>query len=221
MGTADGMLRAARASLGMNGRPNAITRDYASRHGSEFLKAPWCDMAVTRWARISGNKEAVLPRGDRAYTVWHAEDFQKIGRWHAGTAANVDKAKPGDIVFFDWGASNDINKIDHVGVVEKVLGGGRLQTIEGNTDNAVKRRVRSASSIAGLGRPAYDREDDDVSAEDVWNHKIKTGDDQEMRAGTVLGHMEKTQDGDSARLTRVEDKLDRLIAMLGESKAAQ
>lgn len=216
MGTANAMIRAARASLGMGADPNAITRDYASRHGSEFLKAAWCDMAITRWARISGNKEAVLPGGDRAYTVWHAEDFQKRGQWSEGTTANVDKARPGDIVFFDWGGSDRINAIDHVGVVEKVLGGGRLQTIEGNTGDAVKRRVRHASSIAGIGHPKYEREDDDVSAEDVWNHKIKTGDNQEMRAGTVLGHMEKTQDDDSARLTRVEDKLDRLIAALGE-----
>lgn len=216
MGTAQAMLAAAQASLGMSGRPNAITRDYASRHGSEFLKAPWCDMAITRWARISGNKESVLPNGDRAYTVWHAQDFQKLDRWHEGTTAEVDKAQPGDIVFFDWGQSNDINKIDHVGVVEKVLGGGRLQTIEGNTGDAVKRRVRHASSIAGYARPAYEREDDDVSAKEVWEYKIKTGDNQEMRAGTVLGHMEKTQDSDSERLTRVEDKVDRLLAMLSE-----
>jgi peptidoglycan hydrolase-like protein with peptidoglycan-binding domain len=156
MGTVSGMLAAARKSLGMTGRPNTITRDYAARHGGEFLRAAWCDMAVTYWARQSGNRAAVLPGGDRAYTVWHATDFQKIGRWHTGTTANVDRARPGDIVFFDWGASNSIGAIDHVGVVEKVLGGGRLQTIEANTGDACMRRVRSASVIAGYGRPDYD-----------------------------------------------------------------
>jgi hypothetical protein len=155
MGSAKGMLAAARKSLGTKGRPNAITRDYASRHGKEFLKASWCDMAITFWARRSDNAGAVLPGGDRAYTVWHAQDFKKIGRWHSGTTANVNRAKPGDIVFFDWGASNRVAAIDHVGVVEKVLGGGRVQTIEANTGNACKRRVRSSSVIAGLGRPAY------------------------------------------------------------------
>lgn len=159
MGTAAGMLAAARATLGMSGRPNAITRDYAARHGAEFLRAPWCDMAVTYWARQSGNRAAVLPGGDRAYTVWHAQDFQKVGRWYTGTVANVNRAKPGDIVFFDWGRSDSIGAIDHVGIVEKVLGGGRVQTIEGNTGDAVKRRVRSAAVIAGYGRPAYDNGD--------------------------------------------------------------
>ncbi|MER6812400.1 peptidoglycan-binding protein [Spirillospora sp. NPDC000708] len=157
--TAASMLAEARKSLGMSGRPNTITKEYAARHGDEFLKASWCDMAITYWARHSGNADAVLLGGDRAYTVWHAEDFQKAGRWHAGTAARVDAAKPGDIVFFDWGASNSISAIDHVGVVEKALGGGRVQTIEGNTSDACKRRVRGADVIAGYGRPDYNGDD--------------------------------------------------------------
>ncbi|GAA2148129.1 peptidoglycan-binding protein [Actinomadura napierensis] len=157
--TAASMLAEARKSLGMSGRPNTITKEYASRHGDEFLDASWCDMAITYWARHSGNAGAVLPGGDRAYTPWHAEDFQKAGRWHAGTTAQVDAARPGDIVFFDWGASNTISAIDHVGVVEKALGGGRVQTIEGNTSDACKRKVRGADVIAGYGRPDYSGDD--------------------------------------------------------------
>lgn len=153
--SASSMLALARSTIGWSGRPNPITREYASRHGNAFLRAAWCDMGVTYWARHSGNASAVLPGGDRAYTVWHAEDFRKIGRWHSGTTASVNKAKPGDIVFFDWGGSNSIGRIDHVGVVEKVLGGGALQTIEANTGDAVKRRVRYSGDIAGYGRPDY------------------------------------------------------------------
>lgn len=155
MGTAEGMLAEARRWIGASGRPNPITREYANRHGSEFLDAAWCDQSITYWARHSDNAKAVLPAGDRAYTVWHAEDFQKLKRWYVGTTANVDKARPGDIVFFDWGASNSVGAIDHVGIVERVLGDGRLQTIEGNTSDAVRRRVRGAAVIAGYGRPAY------------------------------------------------------------------
>ncbi|MFD0685539.1 peptidoglycan-binding protein [Actinomadura fibrosa] len=149
------MLSEARKCIGMSGRPNRITREYASRHGDEFLEASWCDMAVTYWARHSGNAATVLPAGDRAYTPWHAEDFRKIGRWHAGTTAQLRAARPGDIVFFDWDATNRIDAIDHVGIVEKVLSGARVQTIEANTGDACRRRVRDASVIAGYGRPAY------------------------------------------------------------------
>ncbi|MEU4828425.1 hypothetical protein AB0H37_41780, partial [Actinomadura sp. NPDC023710] len=59
--TAAKMVAEARGSLGMSGRPNTITREYASRHGDEFLRASWCDMAITYWARHSGNAGAVLP----------------------------------------------------------------------------------------------------------------------------------------------------------------
>jgi hypothetical protein len=153
--TAASMLAAARADLGLSGRPNKMTKEYAARHGDAYRSAAWCDMGVTYWARHSGNAGAVLPAGDRAYTPSHAQDFKNAGRWHVGTVAEVDRARPGDIVFFDWGATNNLSAIDHVGVIEKVLGGGRVQTIEANTGDAVRRRVRSADVIAGYGRPAY------------------------------------------------------------------
>jgi hypothetical protein len=154
--TAAGMIAQARESLGM-GEPNRIQRWYADRNGSAYnYNFPWCAAAVTYWARHSGNAAAVLPAGDRAYTVWHAQDFQRIDRWKSGTTANIKQyARPGDIVFFDWTGTNNVGAIDHTGVVEKVLSDGRLQTIEGNTSNACRRRVRAASVIAGFGRPNY------------------------------------------------------------------
>jgi hypothetical protein len=156
MGGIEAMLDQARKTLGW-GEPNDIHRWYAGRNGGEFRpgSVPWCNMAITYWAHKSGNHSAVCPEGDRAYTVWHAQDFQRKGTWHPGTEANVKKAKPGDIVFFDWGASDSISYVDHVGIVEKNLGDGRVQTIEGNTSNQCLRRVRSAGVIAGFGRPAY------------------------------------------------------------------
>ncbi|MFP3968432.1 peptidoglycan-binding protein [Actinomadura fulvescens] len=144
-----------RAFVGIAGRPNRITRAYAARHGSEFLRAAWCDMAVTEAARASDNADAVLPAGDRAYTVWHAEDFRKRDRWYAGTRANVDRARAGDVVFFDWGGSDGIGYIDHVGVVVRALGGGYVETIEGNTSDRCAVKRRHYSVIAGYGRPAY------------------------------------------------------------------
>ncbi|MFC3986422.1 CHAP domain-containing protein [Streptosporangium jomthongense] len=154
--TAKAMLAAARKDLGVCGRPNRITRDYASRHGDAFLLAPWCDMSITRWARESGNEAAVLPSGDRAFTIWHAEDGERLGRWYAGTTANIRKyAKPGAIVFFDWSGRDGIPPIDHVGIVERNLGDGRVQTIEGNTADSCKRRVRAANVVAGFWNPPY------------------------------------------------------------------
>lgn len=155
MGSAAGMLAAARASLGL-AEPNKIQAWYRARHGSAYSgNFAWCDAAVSFWAHHSDNVAAVLPAGDRAYTVYHARDFQRAGRWHAGTAAALDRARPGDIVFCDWGGSDRVGAIDHVGVIEVVLGGGRVQTIEGNTSDRCLRRVRNAGVVAGYGRPAY------------------------------------------------------------------
>lgn len=155
MGTDSGMVDAMERYLGM-GEPNSVQDWYADRHGSAYrYNFPWCDALVTKAAHDSGNVAAVLPGGDRAYTPWHANDFAKVGRWHSGTTANVNKARLGDIVFFDWGGSNSRGAIDHVGVVVRALGGGRVETIEGNTGDACKRRVRGSGEIAGYGRPDY------------------------------------------------------------------
>ncbi|MFD9949808.1 CHAP domain-containing protein, partial [Nonomuraea sp. NPDC059023] len=155
--SAKSMLAAMRSYLGTAGRPNVLTRRYAARHGDEFLRAPWCNIAITEAARESGNGAAVLPDGDRAYTVWHAEDGRDLGRWHAGTVESIRRfAELGAIVFFDWDGTNTIAKIDHVGIIEKVLSDGRVQTIEGNTADACKRRVRSAGVIAGFWNPPYE-----------------------------------------------------------------
>lgn len=168
------MLAEARRWLGTSGRPNALTKAYAARNGAEYLLAPWCQMSVTEWARRSGNAAAVLPAGDRAYTVWHAQDGERLGRWYDGTTANIRKhAKPGAIVYFDWQGADGILPIDHVGIVEVNLGDGRVQTIEGNTADACKRRVRGPSVIAGFWNPAYQK-GSDMTGEAVYKATWET-----------------------------------------------
>jgi hypothetical protein len=170
---ANRMLNAARADLGLTGRPNRITRDYASRHGDEFLDAAWCDQSITFWARRSGNEKAVLPHGDRAFTVWHAQDGHDLDLWHSGTAANLrDAAQPGAIVFYDWGLSDDIQAIDHVGVIEHVLTDGRIVAIEGNTANSVKRRVRAPVVVAGFWNPPYSANPIKPKPEPTWTEAL-------------------------------------------------
>ena len=155
--TATSILNEAQRRIGLSGRPNVYTRWYAARNGAEYLHAAWCDMKVTYDAHHAEARKAVLPKGDRAYTVWHAEDFQNAGLWKSGTTANIQRyAYPGCVVFFDWNGTNTVGAIDHVGYVVRNLGDGRLVTIEGNTSDAVKLRVRGADVIAGFGMAKYD-----------------------------------------------------------------
>jgi len=103
--------------------------------------------------------------------VWSAEDGERLGRWHAGTVANIKRhCKPGAVIYFDWQYTDRIAAIDHVGIVEEVLPDGRVQTIEGNSGDACKRRVRSADVIAGFWLPDY--EEDDVALSDADLTKI-------------------------------------------------
>lgn len=111
---------------------------------------PWCDMTVSYAAYHSDNVTAVCFGYKHDYTVEHAQAFKDRGQWHTDTAG----IQRGDIVFFDWEGSNNIDAIDHVGIVESVSGAD-VNTIEGNIDNVCKRMVRHSDFIAGYGRPAY------------------------------------------------------------------
>lgn len=149
----DKMVAEAEKTLGL-GEPNYIQSWYNDKFGNPDGSSnwPWCDGAVTYWAHKSGNAKAVCfsDNGHFAYTVAHADAFKSRGQW------NVDVAgiRRGDIVFFDWDGSNNISAIDHVGLVVGVSG-STVQTIEGNIENAVRRKNRDASTIVGYGRPNY------------------------------------------------------------------
>ncbi|MBO3751518.1 CHAP domain-containing protein [Streptosporangiaceae bacterium NEAU-GS5] len=198
------ILAQARRWLGLTGRPNALTRAYADRNGSEYLAAAWCDISVTEWARRSGNAGPVLPNGDRAWTVKHAEDGRGLGRWHPGTSENIRKhARPGCVVFFDWDGSDAIANIDHVGVIERVLPDGRLQTIEANTGDAVKRRIRSAAVVAGFWDPDYEGEDDMAAIDDIAEAVYK------RLTGTVTDDLWAAREG----LFKAGDKVDPRTAL--------
>lgn len=135
-------LAEARKGLGLAGRPNYITQWYAARHGQAFLRASWCDMAVSYWGARAGLGDLV---GEFAYCPYHKAWLQSLGRWKAQGA-------PGDLVFFDW---DDDRVADHIGVVETVRADGAYVTIEGNTSDQVARRVRYSRDILGFGRPAW------------------------------------------------------------------
>ncbi len=155
---AKAMIDQARKSIGVTEHPPGSNHNYITTwYGFD---GAWCDMSVSYWAFHSGNEMFVCPRGKRAWTVLHAQDGKEVvGTWHKGTAENIKEyGVPGSIIFFDWAGSDNINAIDHVGVIEKNLGDGRVVTIEGNTSDVCARRVRGSSVIAGFFVPKYPAE---------------------------------------------------------------
>ncbi|GHI02045.1 hypothetical protein AQI88_17870 [Streptomyces cellostaticus] len=147
MGNVQGMLAAARKLLGTTEHPPGSNRNLITQWYG--FTGPWCDMAVSYAAAHSDNLSAI--GGKFALTTAHARAFQGKGRWHYG----VGGIRPGDIVFFDWSGSRSIGAIDHVGIVEAVHSNRTITTLEGNTSDAFRRRVRTSACIVGYGRPAY------------------------------------------------------------------
>lgn len=154
MGTASGMINAMRAMLGTTEHPpgsnhNAITVWY-NANVDKIGDGAWCDMTVTKAGHDSGNARVV---GEFAFTVYHAEWFQKQGVWHAGTKG----LKPGAVIFYDWSGHKAIGGIDHVGVVEKVYSDGTFDVIEGNKGDECVRVRRDGTYVVGFGMPKYDQ----------------------------------------------------------------
>ena len=131
-------------------------RYWAQKTGQKWLQGPstsiwWCMLFVSMVLDMNGQIDAI---GGFSYNT----DIT-LSR-NRNRLVGLANARPGDIVIFNW----DGGGTDHVGFVEKNLGNGVLQTIEGNTSsgaagsqsagNGVWRRRRS-SSIAAIIRPAY------------------------------------------------------------------
>ena len=97
----------------------------------------WCAY-FTSWAA----REAGVPLGDAGQGFGRVDDVYAWAQ-RAGKAIPAGGAapQPGDLIVWD----------EHIGVVESVLPDGRIQTIEGNSSDAVTRRVHDASGGGAIG----------------------------------------------------------------------
>ena len=100
---------------------------------------PWCAYFAS-WAC----RQAGVPVGD------HGEGFGSVDALYAwaqrtGRAAPAGSGyvpRPGDLIVFN----------QHIGVVESVLPGGQIQTIEGNSSDQVSRRTHAPGDAIGFVR---------------------------------------------------------------------
>lgn len=118
------------------------------------------------------------------------ELFKKLGAWDENDSR---KPYPGDIIFYDWddsGKGENTGSPEHVGIVEKVFC-NTVTVIEGNYDNAVKRRNLSVNGkyIRGYGVPKYDSEKKSVAvvAQEVIDGKWGNGEDRKKKL-TAAGY---------------------------------
>lgn len=153
--TAREVLRIARGQIGTteHGFDNDVK--YGRWYGMN--NQPWCDMFVS-WVL---NRAGDVDKYKSAYTPGGAAFWKGRNRW-----VEDNDLRRGDIVYFDF-PGDGVDRISHVGIVEKVLSNSTVVCIEGNTSpgtggsqrdgGGVYRRVRPLSYIVGGGRPSYER----------------------------------------------------------------
>ena len=121
---------------GSNDSPRIATYRQATA-GSAV--GPWCAYFVSWVARQAGT-----PIGDYGQGYGRVDDIyawaQRTGRAIPNGPGVVPR--PGDLIVWD----------EHIGIVEQVLPDGRIQTIEGNSSNAVRRNIHPAGSALGYVR---------------------------------------------------------------------
>ena len=153
----------AKSQIGYKETGKNITKYSAYFEGTDFYNgskgdgktwgAEWCDIFVDYcfcnvFGMEKGREMLCQPKKSAgAGCKYSAGYYKSAGRWH--TSPEV-----GDQIFFYVGG--DIN---HTGIVTKVAE-GKVFTVEGNADNAVKEHKFALDNkkIAGYGRPRWNEE---------------------------------------------------------------
>lgn len=143
--TASDMVAIAQSQIGQTGG-----QPYWSWYGFGS-RVEWCAIFVSWCAEQCGYLDAgILPKF--ASCGVGVKWFQNRGQWLPGSAT----PEPGMVIFFQWYGSDSLIA-DHVGIVEKVEG-GRVYTIEGNSNDQVRRNSYPIGygEIKGYGVPITD-----------------------------------------------------------------
>ena len=156
----DSVLREAASLVGIKGgseEHKALVNDYNSVKPLPVGYAvkesdDWCDIFTTVVFQRQGLSHLV---GRECGVERHIQIFKKLGIWNEdGTST----PKAGDIITFNWDKDTQQNDgwADHIGIVEKVEN-GIIHTIEGNSNNQVRRNVYQIGhgNIRGFASPQY------------------------------------------------------------------
>jgi hypothetical protein len=119
---------------------------------------PWCNIFVSYCFRqgagytiCKGHHGAGVYEKGCTYVPTTEAWLRSAGMWLGRTTPRA-----GDLAIFNW---DSVGVPEHIGIVEKSLGGGRFSCIEGNTalgndsnGGEVMRRLRYVSNVDGFGR---------------------------------------------------------------------
>ena len=156
----DRVLAAAAAMVGVRGgsaEHHRLVNDYNSVRplpvGSAVKNSDdWCDIFTTVIFQREGLSDLI---GRECGVERHIHIFKRLGIWNEDGNSTP---KAGDIITFNWDKDTQQNDgwADHIGIVEKVEN-GIIHTIEGNSNNEVKRNTYRIGhgNIRGFASPRY------------------------------------------------------------------
>ena len=163
--TASDVLKVAISQIGYTESPkNSNKTKYGAWFGDNG--EPWCAIFLD-WCFEQAKAGSLFPHNANAAYAQDQIVSKCGGSWvmpkttsKSTRKAYLAKAKPGDVVCFDFGKMNAYRQ--HIGIVEKVSG-DYLYCIEGNTSQAgsqsnggmVCRQRRIYTSVCSAARPAY------------------------------------------------------------------
>lgn len=214
--------REGRSSSGSWNNDNAFGKWYGTNG------VAWCAQFVSWAAAAADIPETVIPKHQYTPTGWN---------WFTARDRDVTTPRAGDIFYvYGYVSSEGRSRVHHVGIVEKVLSGGRIQTIEGNTNtsgsaqgNGVYRLIRPISTTKlRFARPNYaaavqapppvkppatkppTQGDDDMAISDAQMTELKNHITKEVRRFSIWELRWLTQTEDERQEARA--KFDAAIA---------
>lgn len=151
LGVRERILARARSQLGIHENPFGSNRTLYSRWYG--LIGPWCAMFVSWCFFQEGLPLPASTAKGFAYTPSGAAWFRRNGRW-------TRRPQVGAVIFFDF-PGDGVDRISHVGIVERVNADGTPTCLEGNTNAPGGRtggqvmRHRRVVGVVGYGLPNY------------------------------------------------------------------
>lgn len=187
--------------------------DYYGR-GVSGPAYPWC-VTFLWWVFNNSGEQFAFFGGAKTASCGTLLNWYRQMGW----AVDVKDANPGDILILNFSGTKDTQ---HCGIVTKVLGTGRFQTVEGNTtpgeegsqDNggSVAIKTRYAYQVVGVCRPQYKPDSPSDYAGHWAEEAIRWAVDWKLMQGFPDGSFKPDEPVTRAQLAEVLWRLREVIA---------
>lgn len=179
------VVNAAKSQIGTTANKNnncKYNQEYREVTGGGNLNDPWCCKFVW-WSFRHAGASALFYGGKPCASSTTLMNFYK----KKGRMVSTNNAQAGDIIFMNF-KHDDKNIAYHVGIVTGPMNGGKIPTVEGNTNqpgrsgdqtngHGVWEKNRSTSDIVGIARPEYAGATLDPSFAGSYNEFDTSGND--------------------------------------------